>query len=298
MDSNVAKNTFYYKFFKLNFANNNLGIKQLLQQQLLQAIYLYRQKNNIRDNWDSILFSLPEKLILRKINRQKITTNRDFTSGSFVDDWVYRCAIAFPLANFCGVKPLEMAQELVRFFPEANLDWATKSHLKVMIKVLSTGWIDFRIELDYLGVWLQQLILELECDQGHRIGQDTCHESLQTVAEKPNLFPVNYYHARCCSLLKLGEREGLIKLYNHNFESLSWQISKPNPMIWFDAGESFLLTQPQELNLLYSILLILDHCDAMPQAKPVKEKTWLNCALNLSEAFEQFMITCHFLWRN
>ncbi len=306
MDSNVAKNTFLYKFFKLDFANNKLGIKQLLQQQLLQAIYLYRQQNKILDSWDSIIVSLPDKLILRNINNHKIATKKDFTSASFLYDWVYRCAIAFPLANCCGIKPLEMAQELVSLFPEVDLNQVTKSHLKVMIKVIPPGWIDFKIEHNFLGIWLQQLILELEYNHSHRIEDRTCHKSLQFLAEKPNLFPINYYHARCCSLLKLGERERLIELDNHNFSSSSWQISKTNPILWFDVAENFLLTHPQELNLLHSILLILDILDQFgdcapsealpgcPKIQPTEEKIWLNYALDLSEAFEQFIIACRF----
>ena len=303
MDSNVAKNTFLYKFFKLDFANNKLGIKQLLQQQLLQAIYLYRQQNKILDSWDSIIVSLPDKLILRNINNHKIATNKSVTSYSFLYDWVYRCAIAFPLANCCGIKPLEMAQELVSFFPEVKLERVTKSHLKVMIKVIPPGWIDFKIKHNFLGIWLQQLILELEYNHSHRIEDHPCHKNLQLLSEKPNLFPINYYHARCCSLLKLGEREKLIKLDNHNFLSLSWQISKPNPILWFDVAETFLLTHPQELNLLHSILLILDQFGGLPcseallgcpKIQPTEEKIWLNYALDLSEAFEQFIIACRF----
>ncbi len=312
MDSNVAKNTFLYKFFKLDFANKKLGIKQLLQQQLLQAIYLYRQQNKILDSWDSIIVSLPDKLILRNINNHKIATKKDFTSASFLYDSVYRCAIAFPLANSCGIKPLEMAQKLVSFFPEVKLEEVTKLHLKVMIKVIPPGWIDFKIKHNFLGIWLQQLILELEYNHSHRIEDHPCHKNLQFLAEKPNLFPVNYYYARCCSLLKLGEREELIKLDNHNFLSLSWQISKPNPILWFDVAENFLLTHPQELNLLHSILLILDQfgdrlvprqsrdrdtSEALrdrPKIQPTEEKIWLNYALDLSEAFEQFIIACRF----
>ena len=303
MDSNVAKNTFFYKFFKLDFANNKLGIKQLLQQQLSQAIYLYRQQNKILDSWDSIIVSLPDKLILRNINNHKIATKKDVTSSCFLHDWVYRCAIAFPLANYCGIKPLEMAQELVSFFPKVELNQVTKSHLKVMIKVMPPGWIDFKIKHDFLGIWLQQLILKLEYNHSDRIEDRTCYKNLQFLAEKPNLFPINYYYARCCSLLKLGEREKLIELDNHNFSSLSWQISKPNPILWFDFSETFLLTHPQELNLLHSILLILDQFDGLdereimhgsPKIEPTEAKIWLNYALDLSEAFEQFVIACRF----
>ncbi len=293
MDSNVTKNTFLYKFFKIDFANNKLSIKQILQQQILRAIDLYSQHNKIRDSWDSAIVSLPDKLILLNVNKRKIGTEKNFTSSAGFNYWVYRCAIAFPLANYCGIKPLKMAQELVTFFPDVKCEQVTTLHSKIIITIIPPGWIDFKINHDFFGVWWQQLILKLDSNHNYRIEINACHENLHFITTTPNLFAINYYHDRCCSLLKLGEREGLIQLDNHNFESLSWQISKPHPIIWFDVNESFLLVHPQELNLLNYLLLILDDFDDL-RGVPLTQQVWLNYALNLCKALEQFMIACRF----
>ena len=307
MDSNISKNTFLYKFLKVNVANNNLGLKQILQQQLLQAIYLYRQQNKIGESWNSLIVSMSEKLILCNSNNQKILTNQARKLFCSVDYLVYRCAIAFPLANFCRIKPLDMAQELVSFFPETNFDAVTESHIKIVVKVIPQGWIDFEINYSCLGIWLEQLILRLRSQHSHRIETRSCDENLHLIREKPDLFRINYYHARCCSLLQLAEREKLIELDNQNLPSLTWQISSPNPIIWFDSAKVFLLTHPQELNLLHCILLILDQfCDRkmltfqclgekLPLSTTNREaKIWINLGLNSSKAFEQFIISCRF----
>ncbi len=307
MDSNISKNTFLYKFLKVNVANNNLGLKQILQQQLLQAIYLYRQQNKIGDSWNSLIVSMSEKLILCNSNNQKILINQARELSSRGDYLVYRCAIAFPLANFCRIKPLDMAQELVSFFPQTNFDAVTESHIKIVVKVIPPGWIDFEINYSCLGIWLEQLILKLTSQHSHRIETHSRDENLHLIREKPDLFKINYYHARCCSLLQLAEREKLIALDNQNLLSLTWRISKPNPIIWFDTAKVFLLTEPQELNLLHCILLILDQfCDRkmlafqclgekLPLSTTNREaKIWINLGLNLSKACEQFIISCRF----
>lgn len=307
MDSNITKNTFLYKFLKVDVANNNLGLKQILQQQLLQAICSYRQQNKIGNSWDSIIVSMPEKLILCNKNNQKILTSQSKKLSSSPDYLVYRCAIAFPLANFSNIKPLDMAQELVKFFPQTNLESLTESYIKILVKVVSPGWIDFEINHSSLGIWLKQLTPRLVSKHINRISTHSRDENLHLIRENSNLFGINYYHARCCSLLKLAEREELIQLDNQNFQSLAWQISNPHPIIWFDSAQVFLLTHPEELNLLYSILLILDRLDDREmlslQWNGVKNsvslnhteaKIWIDLGLNLSKVLEQFMISCRF----
>ncbi len=307
MDSNISKNTFLYKFLKVDIANNNLGLKQILQEQLLQAICSYRQQNKIGNSWDSIIVSMPEKLILCNKNNQKILTSQGKKLSSNPDYLVYRCAIAFPLANFSNIKPLDIAQELVDFFPQSNLESLTESYIKILVKVVSPGWIDFEINHSSWGIWLKQLTPKLGFKHINTIPTHSRDENLHLIRENWSLFGINYYHARCYSLLKLAEREELIQLDNQNFQSLAWQISNPHPIIWFDSTQVFLLTHPQELNLLHSILLILDRLgdrkmltfqclgEKLSLSSSNREaKIWIDLGLNLSKALEQFIISCRF----
>ncbi len=296
MDSNITKNTFLYKFLKVDCSDNKLGIKKVLHQQFLQAIDLYRQRNQIRDSWESIIVSIPDKIILCNINSPKNLIERKFSGSSLLNYQTYRCAIAFPLANCCGIKPVDMARELVSCFPEVSLEQVTNSHIKIMIKIIPPGWIDFTINLHYLSIWLQELILKLKVIHDDKRKTQTCYKNLQLMIKTPDLFSINYYYSRCCSLLKLGEREKLIKLDNHNFETLSWKISNPNLIFWLDDAENFLLTHPQELNLLHFLLLTLDTFSDLSdnQTDEVKTKIWIDCGLALSQALEQFLIACRF----
>ncbi|MDJ0649848.1 MAG: hypothetical protein QNJ60_14230 [Xenococcaceae cyanobacterium MO_188.B19] len=282
----------------MDIANNNLGLKQILQEQLLQAICSYRQQNKIGNSWDSIIVSMPEKLILCNKNNQKILTSQGKKLSSNPDYLVYRCAIAFPLANFSNIKPLDIAQELVDFFPQSNLESLTELYIKILVKIVSPGWIDFEINHSSLGIWLKQLTPKLGFKHINIIPTHSRDENLHLIRENWSLFGINYYHARCYSLLKLAEREELIQLDNQNFQSLAWQISNPHPIIWFDSAQVFLLTYSEELNLLYSILLILDRLDDRVKnsvsLSHTEAKIWIDLGLNLSKAFEQFMISCRF----
>ena len=306
MDSNITKNTFLYKFLKVDVANN-LGLKQVLQERLLQAIYFYRQHNKITDSWDQTIVCLPEKLVLRNKTNLKIPTNQEIDLSPNLGYLVYRCAVAFPLANLCSLKPLDMARELVRLLAETNLEIVTESHIKIVVKVIAPGWIDFEINYSSLAIWLKQLILKLESKHTNRIETRFRDENLHLIQKKANLFEINYYHARCCSLLKLAEREKIIQLDHQNFQSLAWQISNPHPIIWLYTAKVFLLTNPQELNLLHSILLVLDQLGDRKMlafqhfgtklsllSRNREAKIWIDLGLNLSKAFEQFMITCRF----
>ncbi len=81
-----------------------------------------------------------------------------------------------------------------------------------------------------------------------------------------NLFPVQYAHARCCSLLSLAQESGLI----------NW--NKPNPV----PSRPFFLTHPPETDLIAQLFLIVDALEC------AKEVDWVKLALNLSNTWEEF----------
>jgi hypothetical protein len=52
-----------------------------------------------------------------------------------------------------------------------------------------------------------------------------------------NLFPVQYAHARCCSLLRLAHWQGLIKLRDLDFNTLNRQLIEPSPIPWLNDDQ-------------------------------------------------------------
>ncbi len=113
-----------------------------------------------------------------------------------------------------------------------------------------------------------------------------------------NLFPVQYVHDRCCSLLRLGEREGLIKLQNGDFQTDTWQIVNPNPFKYYCDANIGYFYESAELNLLRRISVIIDYISDRDKGEVLHDrnspdpKTWVQLALNLSDACLNFTAAC------
>lgn len=100
------------------------------------------------------------------------------------------------------------------------------------------GWLYAHFDTDDFTHWLQQIsvaIPALRPQQHVRASQRT-----QSISHEPALFAVQYAHARCCSLLRLGD---------HHIPS-----EQRGAFIWQnDAGELYLQT-PTEQALLQALM--------------------------------------------
>jgi hypothetical protein len=195
--------------------------------------------------------------------------------------------------------------------------------LDFSVEVLSPGWIQFWLSDRGLATWLQQLIQipallsDLEDDlsigfqwQGEVGERETeiknryspeleiTHQGQLTERSKiiHPLFSVQYGHARCCSLLRLAHRQGLIELSDLDFNTLGWQFVEPNPIPWLygDSGmesESLRLRlgQPAERGLIAQVLDGIDRISDPAPASAIK------IATSLSTAFETFYSACR-IW--
>jgi arginyl-tRNA synthetase len=101
---------------------------------------------------------------------------------------------------------------------------------------------------------------------------------------------VQYAHARCCSLLRLAHRQGLIKLKDLDFKTLDWQLLEPNPIPWLNDDQAALrLVDPAEKRL---IAQILDSRDALSDPGQLSQR---KLASALSNEFERFYSNCR-IW--
>lgn len=266
MDNNVSKNTFCYKFFKLHAKRENLAMKKLLNQQITFSIESYQRHHELNTKFKFIEPLIADKVALCGLNK--------FSSL----DVVYRCAIAFPLANHWHLSPLKLAQTLREFLPTADVISTTENILVFKVKVESPGWIDFYISDNALAVWLEALVAWVSQDRGVE-GQESGDWG---VGE--DLLLLQYAHARCCSLLRLGHQEKLIKIK----QSYSgWEIVEPLTLSWVNAREIFLLRHPTEKHLLIQLLMVLDELITHSQ-----KVSWEKLAHNLSEVFLDFWANC------
>lgn len=176
----------------------------------------------------------------------------------------YRSAIALQLAPKLGISPLDLAREWVARLPETE-DFA--------VSVTHPGWIDCQLTDVGLARWLQQWT--------------RCPDSTPNTRVPPpaNPFPLQYAHARCCSLLRLAEDEGLIDLRMGRDDI---EIVAPAPLPWLDDTCALRLQHPAERVLIGQSIAIVD---ALENLDEILSKQ----AMKLGAAFEGFYSQCRIL---
>ena len=277
MDNNLPKNRFFSRSIKLDLILPQISLKQIILKQLQDAIASYRTENSIAKNLDQVLTSLPEKVILQ--------------DDSNFPSLVYCCAIAFPLANLCALPSLQVAQELIALLPINIQESTTESPLQFTVRVKKNGLIEFVLGDRSVGLWLSRM-----GGWGDEMGSLGAQEIGR--GGDYNVFPGQYVHDRCCSLLRLGEREGLINLNDGAFSRHIWQIANPNPFQYYCDENINYCYEPAELNLLRKISLLIDYiCDRtenelLQECQATNPKIWVQLALNLSDACLKFIAAC------
>ncbi len=275
MDSNVSRNTFWFKFFYPRFTTENWRIKELLKQVLLRTIKLYGTTKDIKLNLKFITDALDSKIILWQDYSRALSAKNQFDDSllkSQLTNIVYRCAIAFPLANCYQLPAQNVAAELVNLFPLVTPAADGELYLELVATVVAPGWIEFYLTQASLTIWLKQLPTFLAPKLSIAANQ-------QPISTTQNLFPLQYVHARCCALLRLGEREQLIQLRGGDFQHLTWHLVQPSLDWKLDIQEQ------TEYELLLALLATIDVLSE-------DRGNWLQLGLNLSQALLNFEAKC------
>ncbi|MBC6431604.1 glutamate acetyltransferase [Nostoc sp. HG1] len=166
------------------------------------------------------------------------------------------------------------------------------------IQIVPPGWIHFELTNSTLATWLQSLVVGSLGGQG--AGEDEGDEANNQCqcpnaqCPMPNLFAVQYVHARCCSLVLLAHREGLIKLREPvpNNSPAFWSVISPNPLPWLNCDGTLRLNHPDERRLIGELIQVIDNIECHDVKGSVK---WEKVALSLSQAFEKFWSNCR-IW--
>nr|WP_248277305.1 DALR anticodon-binding domain-containing protein [Brasilonema octagenarum] len=193
------------------------------------------------------------------------------------------------------------------------------------VQVVSPGWIHLELTHPLLAAWLQNLtvggVIEqgaLSREQGSKerlagskgdqermsIGSFSMQHPIKSSISSfpfssPNsgsLFTVQYAHARCCSLLRLGVHEGLIKLGESNVDqgdnvkqNLWSSIFTPNPIPWLNSDEKLRFNHPASYLLINELVRVVDKVEGSDFGDSVN---WEKAALDLSRVFETFWCKC------
>ncbi|MFS0513791.1 DALR anticodon-binding domain-containing protein [Nostoc sp. UIC 10607] len=160
------------------------------------------------------------------------------------------------------------------------------------IQIVPPGWIHFELTHLTLATWLHSLAV------GSLGGEREQGEDEETIdAPYPmsnSWFAVQYAHARCCSLVLLAHREGLIKLREPvpNTSPDFWSVISPNPLPWLNCDGRLRLNHPHERHLIAELVQVVDNIECPDISGSVK---WEKVALSLSQAFENFWSNCR-IW--
>ncbi|NHC37573.1 DALR anticodon-binding domain-containing protein [Scytonema millei] len=239
---------------------------------------------------------------------------------------VYRCAVAFKLSQLVNSPTIEVAQSISQLIAQQN------HQQNLIFQVVPPGWIDLELTQPSLAAWLQHWIETLpslgsreqgagsrgekraevavgrrhpkggfsENSPSRRMGAEGAKNNYQlptTNYQLPttnSLFPIQYAHARCCSLLHMAHREKIITITSRNSDinSSCLQVISPQPIPWLSDAK-ICLQHPSELNLLLESIAVLD--DLYCPNPTRKSLNWLKIALNLSQAFQTFYSQCR-IW--
>ncbi len=196
---------------------------------------------------------------------------------------LYLSAIALKLAKSWQQTPQTIAAQLAETLePLCCPDFA--------VKVAPTGIIELELTDAGLAVWLQRLAqTNLPVSESRILSPVVCAD---------RLFPIQYSHARCCSLLRMADRDRLISIAQPDVATAPqiWSLAAPNPIPWLNSSQQLRLVHPGDRILISQLITVLDNLSPVfgncTQEKPVN---YLKIANNLSQAFQTFYSQCR-IW--
>lgn len=289
METKVAKNTSNCRLLYVNLLGNCAAIESLLQQQIVVGLSgIGIETDNLHDEPELV----PETIPMHRV------FDRNYV--------MYRSAIALRLSPYLQQSACDIANQLVASFPTVIHDSAQQIVLGFTVEVEPSGWINFWLSDRTLATWLQHLteispgrgLKETEPNHWHRKNPNRMQpkQLLQSQNDRHNLFPIQYAHARCCSLLRLAHQYGLVQLTDAELKTANWQFVEPNPIPWLNENQGvdpaqipLRLVHPAERRLLAQLLEVQDGFASLERLRAVK------LASTLSQEFERVYSSCR-IW--
>lgn len=288
MDSNVTKNTNSHKFFKVALDRKKpiVSVKNLVKQLLLSTLDSDRQKLNLTFDCESISAILDRKINLLNLSKQQLSLATKGYPNSFDSLCLgYGCPLGLVLASCWQASPQVVTDNLRTLFQGRNLsaEEIDEPLWELYLEIVSSGWLNFYLDSESIAVWLERSLLSVQ-------NIPLRHSSASTELGSGNLFQVQYIHARCYSLLRLGARAKLITLRSDR-QLTGWQITSPQKISWLNSNRNLWTNEPAEYELLRQLLLVTDAWSTNPSDRP----NWSKIALNFSRAVAMFQAECRFL---
>lgn len=257
---------------KLSFKCNYIQILQ-------KAINLYQEQLELSCRYENQLEVWQKK--------EAIPMSQTIDSGVIV----YKSAIALKLGSVWQQPAIDIATELVKYCREIVNTDTNKDTVNFQLEVISSGMICFKLTDLSIANWLHYLTsfpLNFE-KQVLRVGVD--YKS----CEAKNLFPIQYSHARCCSLLRMGIRDGLITFTptDADIHNQFLLIQTSHPISWQQPNGELQFLHDAEYQLIAQIASSLDYIYCISSTR--KPTNWQKVADALSVAFQTFYCQCR-IW--
>ncbi|XZN88940.1 MAG: DALR anticodon-binding domain-containing protein [Microcoleus sp.] len=195
---------------------------------------------------------------------------------------VYISAIALKLAKVCQQTPQAIATQLA-----ATLQ--AMCHPDFAVTLAPSAIIEFELTPPALAWWLQRLAQTPIPVTQSRI--------ISPILSADRLFPLQYSHARCCSLVRMAHRDRLIAIAQPDVATTPqiWSLTAPNPLPWLD-NEQLRLIHPAESNLISQLLTVLDSLAfVFGECNQERAIDYFKLANSLSTAFQTFYSQCR-IW--
>lgn len=245
----------------------SVAIKQLLLSQIQTAVNLYENTE-----------ALPSAEIQAAIPLQRYQED-----GSLV----YKSAIAFKLVESWQLSAEEIAHELANYLLILSCGGQRETALESFtVQVIPPGLMTFQLTDLGIATWLRQFAQKVSSGKSHnlRCTPNPCVSPQNPLnADHPEkLFSVQYAHARCCSLLRLAARQGLMTMH----DTLVWQVIEPNPIPWLNENQQLWVSHPAERHLIAQLIVGVDHLSCTEQP------SWVKLAEGLTEAMQKFHSSC------
>jgi arginyl-tRNA synthetase len=228
------------------------AIKQLVDSHLTMAVSIYtsQKKNQIA----------PEN---------KISLYRSREEGKVL----YISGVALKLAKSGCIDASAVAHQIVSHFK-------SNSDENFRVEIAKDGSIRIQVAHGAIAACLQSLVGGVG-EQG--FSSFTSDSPLPTLHSP---FLIQYAHARCCSLLRLVEREGLMPTSKQVADSC---VQRELEIPWLDSNQKLCFHHPAAYRLIAELVTVVDDLVCSDISKLIH---WQKLALNLSRAFESFWCSC------
>ncbi|MGC9527744.1 MAG: arginyl-tRNA synthetase [Limnospira sp.] len=183
----------------------------------------------------------------------------------------YISAIALKLASVQPRSPVEIAGAIAT--PEME-----KSG--IIATVLESGMMQFDLTDAAVADWLHKMTQIPFPETGYSRDSDSLDSPL---------FPIQYAHARCGSLLRMAHRDRLITLADPDpaIAPKLWKWAEPAAVPWLDEAGKLRSLDRAEMELISQLINTVDICYFPP-----RKLRWETVGAGLAEGCDRFFRRC------